>query len=207
MEGNKNMTEDSRSLWKCPKAKKKARRSPAIQFLDYVWGYLGRTSWVQINGSMREALHLAIRAGFTFDRDDFATIEEKYRAHYWLGQDNAGLGEYVYTSIVKAGNTSAAASFEKWKGRPAFIFDRVEGKRSKDRLAVGSEFFWDGAIRAVTSLGADSLIACTYDCRIADGGYPDKRLKTRRTITLAELRADMKARKQAGKNTNMEKHE
>ncbi len=174
-------------------------KSTAMQLMELVWKNCCEVtghSWERINRSMQGSLRLAIDAGLRFDRDDFTAIENRMRIGFWGGNDGHMLGERFYTTAVKHGNSSAAQSFEAWKGRKPFMFNWTAYRPTKNRvrLAHNSRFSWHGETVTVTSFSEDGeyLVACSY--RWVDKYY---RIYHRYKITIADLRADMKARAEA----------
>lgn len=138
--------------------------SPAYRFVQMMWdqhdgGQHGR-SWTRLNQSMAGALRLAIEGGLRFNEADFSQINADFDGYRWIGED---YGEYMYTIACSARhsrsvpNLSAARAYEHWRGRKPFLWQ-------KKRLAVGSQFSWDGASVVVTSFNdkQDELIACAY---------------------------------------------
>lgn len=117
--------------------------SPVQQFLQTIWDNRKKGSWQRLNAALYDGLTLAIRAGFTFERDDFINLKS-FNFHYWCGAGSGpnGHAESFYTLACSSqrdgGNRSAAIAFETWKERKPFLF---QGKR----LAERSEFdWWDG---------------------------------------------------------------
>ena len=143
--------------------------SPAYQMLRVVHDYLRsyRDCTAQWERAMWETLKIALAHNIRFDPDDFHKIEQldlsRYRTAGVLPGWVVGGPENVYAlacaKSVKSDwvNTSACRAVEKYMGRKAYI---VDGKR----LAIGSEFKWEGVPVKVTSFpGPDELIACAYD--------------------------------------------
>ena len=179
-------------------------QSAAMRLVSHVWRTMGCKSWERINQAMREALSLAISAEMEFGLSDFSQYDERFRFDYWGGTPTEGW----YTDAVLRGNLSAARSYEQWKGREPFVFDRITDCRyhhgrgnphAKGRLAVNFQFTWQDETFTVTSFAKDGsyLVACTYKPR-EDGYAPDK-IASRVKMTVADLRADMKARREARK--------
>jgi hypothetical protein len=191
------------------------QQSPVLDLLDTVWNHWGgatRHSWDRVNHSMHHALCLAIGSGMRFGPDDFAEIERRYRFGYWGHEDPGGFAEGFYTLAVVEGNLSAARAFEKWKGRPPFIWDAVllpraghytksGGWREVARLTVRSEFAWQGQRVKVTSFAADGryLVACSYrkdsvqeepcaSCGHRTYHYRREKIDKRYKITTVDLR-------------------
>lgn len=167
--------------------KKKPKPSPVMQLLMLVWYETPRGSWPRLNGAMCDAMDLAIKAKFTFARDDFEHALEEFRGNYWF--DTEGF----YARACHADNLSAAQSFEAWQRRPPFIVDDVGG-RKRGRVAVGSSFRWRGELVTVTSFpffpdGTDHFIACSYR------GSKVKRIYTINVADIREERATTRERK------------
>jgi len=157
---------------------KKPDQSPVLKLFENLWGNMRAHSWRDINGSLQKTLSLAIEARLEFEPDDFKKLSDGYKGHYWMGD-----GEHYYRQAIEARLTSACQSFEKWKGRPPFIF-------SGKRLHVGCSFVWDGKTVHVTSYGHDHrghYLGCVTYKKPESGSYSrkvDKRLK----VSLAELK-------------------
>lgn len=178
---------------------KRPEASSAIRLLDLVWDENQTAvahSYERLNHAMRDALQLAIGAGFTFAAGDIKHIWESYRTSYWIGESP----EWVYALAIAVGNLSAVKSFEAWKGRDAFIADDVRlncsgegylhggpGTRQKERLAVGFTFMWRGYDVKVTSFAGDgqSLTAVSHKERFHEGKV-DKRFTITRDAIFAE---------------------
>lgn len=163
--------------------KKKPKPSPAYQLLSLVWKEISHPpvgSRGRLNGSMRAAMYLAIDAGLPFAPDDFANAMKDFRGGYWFSS------ETFYSHAVEYGNLKAAMAFERWKKRPPFIADDLDGHK-RGRLVVGSRFPWQGYHVTVTSFsdGGTHLIACAYHKRKA-GEYNNKVAK-RFPITVAGI--------------------
>lgn len=181
--------------------KKQDTPSPAIEILDITYHSCCESvpsSWQTINSAMQDALKLAIVSGFRFDIDDFKYIVDGYKSDYWIGADV----ERWYSMAVAAANKSAFASYEHYKNRKGIIadnvthdvgFDRVQ--RQKDRLAVGSQFKWNGQDVSVTSFSDDglSVVACSYK----DGDR--RKIDKRYSITADDIKADRAIRNQRKK--------
>lgn len=176
--------------------------SSVVGLLDQVWSNTNAAvphSWERLNHAMRNALTLAVGAGFEFQLNDMRYIVEHYRSEYWIGASF----EWIYSQAVRVGNLSAAKSYEEYKGRKGFIADDVDpgndcpgylhrtGQRKRERLAVGCQFPWKGYTVEVTSFAenGDLLIACAYT------GYPLKLLRRFR-ITRADIMVDRAQRKE-----------
>jgi len=125
---------------------------------------------------MHRAVILAIDSGMRFDNDDFIKI----------ARDMPRLGfhdEGIYSLAIKSGNISACRAMEFGFGRKPFIAKfpvmYLGGRdlcRQKGRIAVGTQFRWDGKNVTVTSFAADgeSLTACAYK--------PEQREETEQVI-------------------------
>jgi hypothetical protein len=123
------------------------KESVVVTFLRCMWNNCKNGGWLGLNQSMYDALHLAIKAGFKFEREDFITIQKKFRFGRWCGAGSGqnGYAESFYRSACKPsghgneqGNRTAAIAFELWKKRPPFLF-------KGERLAEGSKLkWWDG---------------------------------------------------------------
>lgn len=173
-------------------AKKKVGAvSPVRELLDHVWaqGQAGMRSgsWERLNNAMRQALNLAIGAGFKFEPTDLP-VPGEFRPGYWLGDP-----EWIYSMAIREGNYTAVAVYEAWKQREPIIaanvfpdghadFAHKSGMRTAERLHVGAEFTWKGEQVTVTSFRADgAAIACSYKNGL--NGTSQRRIKKRYTIT------------------------
>ena len=183
-------------------------QSPAYTLMAHVWEHSQEAtghSWERLNHAMHDALRLAINAGLTFSLDDFGTIMADFSGSRWILD---GGGEWCYSMAVRTGNLSAAKAFEHWKGRKPFVADYVRysasqdrgkhgvGGRQRERLAVRFRFPWKGHQAEVTSFSKDGtyLTACTYHPR-KEGGY-GRTVAKRFRITIADIQADRKERKE-----------
>lgn len=149
-------------------AMKTKKESGALQLVRLVWDHNREGtghSWQRLNGSMHEAVRLAIHAGMKFDEGDFNAMYEQFRGQYWFGSgDGSAMGEHFYTLAVEMDDVSACQSFEHYAKREPYIWD---GRR----LAVGSVIEWGGTDAAtiksvaatVTSIQPQRIVACTYD--------------------------------------------
>ncbi len=180
---------------------KKARSSSVIKLLDLVYASTNDAtshSYERLNHAMRNALKLAIGAGFKFDIDDVAYILSNYRSGYWVGASD----EWIYGDAIAVGNTSAIASYEAVKSREPIIADDVDlhfrnsylhqsGARQRERLCVGATFTFRGQTLTVTSFASDSSYAnaCSYVNRKVS-----KRFKVTREDIIVD-RAERKERK------------
>ncbi len=175
--------------------KKQPPESPALHLTRHVWENVCDViphSWRIVNGSMHQALTIAITAGLRFDLGDFATIAKEFRIGYWGG--NNGASEGLYSCAVGCGNRSACLSFEAWKGRKPFIL-------AGHRIYEGYQFIWAGQHVTCTSFdeGGSFVIAASYKERERDAdGYE----RGRRTplhiykITHADLKAGRTSKKE-----------
>jgi hypothetical protein len=134
--------------------------SPAFQFVAHAWDAIPGNSWHRINSGMYSALNNAIRSGMKFDPQDIVQMGEQFDAGYWITNGGEGLYELACGSQRGSGNTSAAIAMETWMGRPAYLW--AERSKTPERLYVGARFTWRGHLVTVTSMGAESLVACTY---------------------------------------------
>ena len=165
--------------------KKKKEISPAMRFLRAAWGGVCTAtphSWSVINGTMRQALSTAISGGMRFALGDYETLaahprDGGFNFQYWGGADYGNsYGEHFYGIAVGYSNRSAALSFEAWKKRKPFMTAGVSSTRGgssslhsgRSRLAVGSEFRWDGKRVVVTSFSEDGeyLTACVRELSV-----------------------------------------
>lgn len=172
-------------------------KSPAVQLLDLVWKHCNTAtthSYERLNHSMRNALSLAIGAGFEFHEDDYKYILGAYRTGYWIGAST----EWFYTEAIAVENMSAIKTYEKHKERQPFIADGVtitsnngytHGShlvRKRERLCVGATFVWEGQRVRVTSFAEDNsrLTACIIRHTPAEGEKVAKRFKITRQMIL-----------------------
>lgn len=151
-------------------------------------GALGATghSWTRLNGCMRQAVCVAIEAGFEFHIDDVRTMMSEFRGGYWFSC------EQWYANAVEVSNASAWKSLESFLGRTPFIWE-------DKRLCVGSHFAWLGKRVKVTSFNDDNgtIVACSYEAGDFDNGRWKKKVKKRYKISheqLLKVRADIKKR-------------
>lgn len=165
---------------KKPAAKKAEKKlSVVVTLFHLLWGQNRTRSWREENDALQSTLSLAIRARLAFEPDDFKTVYDEFKGGYWMGE-----AEHYYTKACEDKNASACQSFEKWKGRPPFIFN-------SSRLHIGSVFTFDKKTLHVTSYGKDHrghYLGCvTYKNTDAAtyGRKVDKRIK----VSLAELKA------------------
>lgn len=149
--------------------------------------------------------------------------KDGFNSGMWIGNDGHMRGEGYYSLACghrRCGggrtfgpNMSAALSFEAWKNRKPFIFaDRPSEPRK--RLCIGERFHWPlgddkWGMATVTSFAEDgrSLIACTYGeeakedspcsvCGRSPYSYRPAKIARRFIITIADLRAETKRRKE-----------
>jgi len=130
---------------KSPRRINVSKESEVISFLASVWRNCNNGGWLGLNQSMYEALHLAVKAGFKFEKDDFTTISKRFRFGRWggAGSGQTSFAESFYTAACRPirsedsktiTNRSAAIAFELYKERPAFTFfgkRLYEGCKSK----------------------------------------------------------------------------
>jgi hypothetical protein len=184
---------------------KKPVISPVVQLMDLVWASAlqgSPHSWERLNHSMRSALELSIGFGFAFAEGDVAHVLSHYRSGYWIGESD----EWIYSLAIAVENGTAVKSFEAYRTRTPFIADNValsdnsgfshgdRKSRSRERLAVGFSFPWQGVKVSVTSFAADSshLIACSYR-------HGTHKVAKRFRITREEIISDRSARKAKAK--------
>lgn len=136
--------------------------SAVIELLRHVWRSQGQAgggrSWERLNHAMSSALGLAVWSLFRFDRDDFIRIAKNFNIGYWGGNDRHMCGECFYSAACEGShgaNRSAAIAFERWVGRKAFILKEAKRSPSGRRLAIRSQFIWQGETVTVTSFSAD----------------------------------------------------
>lgn len=185
------------------------KRSQVIELLDLVWQNANSAtsfSWERLNHSMRSALGLTICSGFEFAEDDIQYVMKNYRSGRWIG----ACDEWIYRDAILVGNMSAIKSFEKYRGREPFIaddvtigmfrgdFQGVASDRKRERLAVGFGFSYRGFRLKVNSFAKDgSYINCaTYKKAKRPDGYDTEKIDKRFKITVADIQAERKERKQ-----------
>lgn len=124
----------------------------------------------QYRTAMGRALTLAIEGHFWFALEDFAWMA---KPHYEGGLGwPAGEGHYAQACatnrmghrLARHGpNVPACRAYEQWRKRKPFIL-KEPWRNSGRRLAVGSQFKWQGQDVHVTSFAKDgkSIIACAY---------------------------------------------
>lgn len=105
-------------------------KSPAYQFVEFIWLYNRTNSWLRLNQLMYNALELAIKGNLKFDEEDFISIEKNMRGGYWFGVNlnGKGTGEGFYRTAITENNNTAFQSYEKWAGIKPFI--STEGHRA-----------------------------------------------------------------------------
>ena len=155
--------------------------SPALLLFRHVfrtwgsdkWGH----SWTRLNGSLSNALELAISAGLRWDIDDFGTMMHESSGHI------PGDVDSYHAQACRVGNKSAANSIDAYQKRKAIKLGKgwtghIERLALK-RVYVGygwhhPELGW----LTVTSIAEDgeSVVACSYE----PGSY---KVKTRRHYT------------------------
>ena len=159
------------------------KKSKLIKLFEAFWAGQetdGR-SYRELNSALDHLMGIAITARIPFELNDWETVYKTYRGTYWFG---VPVGEGWYTLAAEYGHISCCQSFEKWKARPAFVFD---GKR----LGLGSEFKWEQERVRVTSFGEDHrghfLGCCLY--------HPNQSKVSKRVkVYLEELRAGERAK-------------
>lgn len=162
--------------------------SPALVLIKHVWEHNREAtghSWTRLNGSMRDAVSLAISAGLRFDRDDFTLIAATMRIGYWCGDDR---GEPWYRLAIELDHPSAYQSYEAWRGRRPFIIDGT-------RLFVGQQLRWTPNAKeaegwwTITSFADDqsSLTAVQYAETPEGGGYARTKVSRRCRITRSDI--------------------
>jgi hypothetical protein len=161
--------------------------SSAMQLVRMVWRHNREAtghSWTKLNGSMYDAVDLAIKAGMEFALDDFITMSTTMRIGYWCGDD---MGEGWYTRAIAYNHSSAYRAYEAWRKRRPFIF---EG----DRLHVGTQIFWKGEHWEVSSFADNQSYATIVQREYVrpDPKYPayeKVKIKRRAKLTHADIRA------------------
>jgi len=193
------------------------KRSPARQLVDLVWREAPTRSWRYLNRIMADALTLAIRSNMRFDPGDLTDIYASCSGGFWFGANS----EWIHRIAVIAGNTSAAVEYERFADRgPFFYIGRLYVGRVVPLEFIDMEHPMQGAVCAiVTSLSGDDVIICVYNehardvsYRIEKGGvdegsgelswgdgatWPGGKPIRRVRLTLAQVRAKEKARKEA----------
>lgn len=177
--------------------------SEALDFLRAIYRdpehpnlYIRSGSWRKLNAWLQKGLALAIDCGMVFDIEDFRKLRTDFNGSYWLGSCEEGW----YTQAIQQGNSSFVASYEDCYSRKPFMLDGL--RVARDRI-----FDWDGERVACTSFAEDqkSFVACSYEPSLYRHGdwrewvQPNQKIKRRFTITLDQLKAYNKARKEARK--------
>lgn len=142
--------------------KKNRKEEPASDGLAIVraaWSRLPRKSWRRLNAAMSAILFAAVRGGARFHEDDFITICAETNAGRWIGEAWEHLYALACGGERGTDNPSAAIAIEKHRKRPAWLWPQT---RTPSRLFVGAEILWEGERLSVTSLAADSLVACQH---------------------------------------------
>lgn len=134
--------------------------SPALQFVAHAWDSIPGGSWQRLNSGMYSALKNAIRSGMKFDPQDIWAMSERFNAGRWITQGGEGLYGLAAGSARGSVNTSGAIALEAYLERPAYLW--AERSKTPERLYVGAQFTWRGHRVTVTSIGPESLVACTY---------------------------------------------
>lgn len=161
--------------------------SPALQFVMKCWEHATHKSWTKLNTAMYRTVVTAIMSDMRFDAEDFAKMP---RRQYWITQGGEGLYSLACGSDHGSANNSAAIAMEtSYFQRKAFLWS--DDGTTPNRLYVGAYMKWDGRTVFVTSMSADSLVACSYKDR--SNGKIDKRY----TITREAMLAERKGRKMA----------
>jgi len=180
------------------------RLSPAARFVSIIYNHSGhrnRGADAQFDSAQQNALKLAIKAYLPFDIDDMDWIHQNCR-FIWHAGSGDNWGENYYSIACACGNSSAARSFEKMKGRKPFIWKgnvdhhgagRGREGRSNDRLSVGDTFNALNQELTVTSFDDknERIIVCSYKPQERDNrGYTIGTLKVKHIykLTRKELR-------------------
>lgn len=178
---------------------KQQKPSGVIQLIQAVWDHANEGkghSWTILNSALHEVVTLAIKSGFKFDEDDFATMHAKFRGGYWMGNSHPQCGEGFYTQAARGGfnrfetaNRSACMSFEKWVGRKPFLMNG-------ERLTIGSEIMIGEKRWYVTSFAADNLTigVSGYYSEKNPYGRQEGSPTTRKKLTHADVKAIQKGR-------------
>lgn len=182
---------------------KKAPKSAVIELLEVVWANANRAtghSFERLNHAMRNAMEMAIGAGFVFAEKDMERIASDFGWGHWCGESS----EWVYSLAIQVGNMSAIREYERWKVREPFIATKVttsersgayvhgSGTRDKERLHVGCEFMWQGHKVVVNSFAKDSAyvnVGAYKKVKTTNGRYShfSDKLERRFKITREEL--------------------
>jgi hypothetical protein len=116
-----------------------------------------------------DGLHMAVSRRFYFEDDDWAELVRR-----WGGLRSCNgvfhCGEGLYSLACTSGNRRAAISYEKWAGRPPFIwhgprYDRNLPSATGGRLYVGADFYWQDMPVTITSFAEDgsAIRAAAYE--------------------------------------------
>lgn len=124
------LAERARELRK-PHIAKTDRHSPAMLLLQHISANTRNKNFPSRVKPITETVQLAIRTRLRFKPNDITMACEFY------GLERGTNLERLYREAIEAGNDSACAAFEKYFGRPAFVW---EGKR----LALGDSMRWPG---------------------------------------------------------------
>jgi len=171
--------------------------SPALALFRLVlrrWGSdKWARSWTRLNGSLADAVRLAITAGLRWDPEDFGTMMRESGLHI------PGEVETYRTSACACGNASAADAFDHYQGRKAINVGKWWhygkphesgiGRLNLRRVYIGFSW-WEGGVMGtpeegelytVTSFADDgeSVIACSH--YPYEAGKPAQ-IKSRRTF-------------------------
>ncbi len=175
----------------CPLLKNE-NMSDALFLINFVWKSVLKTkpfSDYRVRSIMSNALDIAIKGGFKFDKDDCKKIAELCRL---------GSGYYTeqyltfdkYSTAVAAGNVSACQAFEHHHNFKPFIAKGIDapdiivagkccGTNPTGRIAVGSRFKWNNDIVEVTSFSDDYTYfrACSYEITHPNQPGYDRKVK------------------------------
>lgn len=134
---------------------------PVFELLQSMLRNSPEASYKRLNPALRNTLANCIEADLPFAQDTFKRVYNELRGNWWFG-DGAGssMGEHFYTLACNVNHSGAQQSFESFAGRPGVLWE--ENAETPSRLHVGSQFTWKGYYVEVTSMRADSLVACTY---------------------------------------------
>ena len=124
--------------------------SPALFAFRTLIALTPTDSWVDVNGSRRDAMEYVV-ARLRMDPDDVGTICKDFGGSYWLN------AESLYSHAIEAGNASACVALEKFLGRKPWW--RADHKGGRERLHVGSTIRLDDAWHTVTSFRDEYLNA------------------------------------------------
>ena len=161
----------------------KVRLPPCVRFIEAIWaGALedppGK-SWVILNGSMHQAVSLAITSRMRFPVDFFTREDgpKRMRMGYWGNLDG------WYRLAVRESNLSACKAIESHLGIKPFM--DADGHR----LGPDSAFLWEGRSYRVTQWGNADAIRAKFS-----GGGKCPKGKTLLRITWNQLETVRKAR-------------